>query len=562
MTKDTPDTSSDSSTQPADKQERKPPFARVDFLVEEQQLFAELSPNSSDNPTSKHQLQQRLQEGGYDSWLIDDDALKQVAEASSKTNPVKLAVAQCLPASAELVISSDKMSCEISISKAWGGEPISDIAIQELLQQQSIAADLIDRSALNEALTQSRNGQDVELTEIARGTPPQHGEDSSFTLLFDLPKPTSATESDDGTTNYFETHQYPTIHPGTELMRREAPTSGTDGINIEGRVIAAKPGKVIKFGKCEGAEISSEDDNLLLATRKGHPIIARQGVSISDVLELKNVDLSTGNIHFDGSVSILGNVCSQTRVEASGDVNIRGYVENATVVAGNDIVVGAGVISEQAGDDDSPVFTSTLQAGGNIQARFFNQTDARANGNIVAAQYAMNSRLTATQKLLLGDGGGKGVLLGGQAFAGAGAELNTLGSSAYVKTELYCASRKRLVQQQHSLQQDQQRRQRELQQLQAFIDKVGQPEKLGKVLIDKTRKIQNAILGLQERLQNIEAQLHSLEQLIADIPNASVVVHRKLFPNSLVSIGDLPFSSRDELNKTTLKIKGKVIIHE
>ena len=109
---------------------------------------------------------------------------------------------------------------------------------------------------------------------------------------------------------------------------------------------------------------------------------------------------------------------------------------------------------------------------------------------------------------------------------------------------------------------DHERRQKELQQLQAFVAKVGKPEKLGKVLIDKTRKIQNAILGLQERLQGIEEQLHSLEQLIENVPHASVVVNHKLFPNSFVSIGDLPFSSRDELNKTTLKIKGKVIIHE
>ena len=542
--------------------ERKPPFARVELLVEEQQLFAQLIPHSNDNPTSKHQLQQLLQEKHYDTWRIDENALQEVATASNKTTPIKLAVAECVSATAELAISSDKMLCEITISRAWGGEQISEEAVKELLQEHSIAKELIDIEVLNEAVKLSREGQDVEVTTIAAGKPPEHGKDSQFSVLFELPEPTSATEENDGTTNYFETHQYPTIQPGTELMRREAPTNGTDGINVEGHPLKAKPGKQLKFAKCEGAEVSSDDDNLLLATRKGHPVIARQGVSVSDTLELKNVDLTTGNIHFDGSVSILGNVCSQTTVEASGDVNIRGYVENATVIAGNDIVVGAGVLSEQVGDEESPEFTSNLKAGGNIQARFFNQTDARANGNIIAAQYAMNSRLVATQKILLGDGGGKGVLLGGQAFAGAGAELNTLGSSAYVKTELYCASRKRLQLQQQTLQKDHERHQKELQQLQAFVAKVGKPEKLGKVLIDKTRKIQNAILGLQERLQGIEEQLHSLEQLIENVPHASVVVNRKLFPNSFVSIGDLPFSSRDELNKTTLKIKGKVIIHE
>ncbi|MEC8429124.1 MAG: hypothetical protein VXZ35_11890, partial [Pseudomonadota bacterium] len=98
------------------EEERKPPFARVELLVEEQQLFAQLTPNSSDNPTSKHQLQQLLQEKHYDTWLINEDALQEVATASNKTTPMKLAVAECVSATAELAISSDKMLCEITIS--------------------------------------------------------------------------------------------------------------------------------------------------------------------------------------------------------------------------------------------------------------------------------------------------------------------------------------------------------------------------------------------------------------------------------------------------------------
>lgn len=565
MTKD--ETASNTGSAPhsdsdRDNGERAPPFARIQLLQEEQLLFAEPIPNSSDNPTSAHQLQQQLQENGYGTWLIDAEAIKQVVADSSKTAPLKLQIAQCLSAQPEITITSDKMACQLTISRAWGGEAVSDQGINKLLQDQSISPELIDRAVLDEAIQRSRDGQDVELTTIACGVTPHHGEDSSFTLLFDLPKPTSVTKEDDGTTNYFETHQYPTILPGTELMRREAPSNGTDGINVLGQVLNAKPGKTLKFSKCEGAEVSASDDNLLLATRKGHPVIAPQGVSISDTLELKDVDLSTGNIHFDGSVSISGNVCSQMTVEASGDVNIRGYVENATVIAGNDIVVGAGVISEQVGDEENLEFTSTLQAGGTIQARFFNQTDARAGGDIVAAQYAMNCRLTATQKLLLGDGGGKGVLLGGEAIVGAGAELNTLGSSAYVKTELHCASGKYLQEQQQDLEQDQQLRSKELEQLQAFMAKIGKPESLSKELINKTRKIQNAILGLQERLQNIEAQQQNLTQLLQNVPQAQVIIHQKLFPNGLVTIGDLPFQSRDELNKTTLRIKGKTIAAE
>ncbi|WP_423897656.1 FapA family protein [Candidatus Pelagadaptatus aseana] len=556
-----------SEAPPQQESETKLPYASVQVILDGDDLVARLTPNDSDTPTSKFHLQELIKQQKLDTIPLDETALQELLTKLHTDESLQVIIGARHHAKAELFISGDKMQCTLSITPANGGDPLTMEQLIELLDEEKIAPDCRDITALSSALEQSISGTPVEQQLIATGTEPLHGKDSQFILLLELPKQQETTLEEDGTTNYYETRKYPAISPGTELMRRTEPSKGTPGSDVYGKTLKAKDGKVINFAKHTGSEISANDTNVLIATMKGHPVIGPKSVSISDTLELKNVDLSTGNIHFDGSITITGNVCSQMLVEASGDIAVRGFVENATLKAGNNILIGAGVISEQVddGDEEAPKFTSTLTAGGNIQALFFNQTDARANGDISARQYAMNSQLVANHKIVMGEGGGKGVLLGGTASAGESVEVNTLGSSAYVKTQLSCASKKRLKQQLELLVNERERRQKELTQLQSFMDKVsasGKKENLGKVLIDKTRKIDAAVKRLNNQLEILEQQLQSLEDLLQNASQATIKINKKLFPNSQISINDIPYINNDERNQTTLAVKGKQVTDE
>lgn len=55
------------------------------------------------------------------------------------------------------------------------------------------------------------------------------------------------------------------------------------------------------------------------------------------------MDLSTGNIDFEGSVQVNGNVSSNFVIRAGGNVIISGVVEGAYIEAGGNIIIARGM---------------------------------------------------------------------------------------------------------------------------------------------------------------------------------------------------------------------------
>lgn len=71
----------------------------------------------------------------------------------------------------------------------------------------------------------------------------------------------------------------------------------------------------------------------------GHVALVQDKVFVSDVLEVENVDTSTGDIEYEGSVLVNGNVLTNFSIKAQGHVEIRGVVEGARIEAGGDIII-------------------------------------------------------------------------------------------------------------------------------------------------------------------------------------------------------------------------------
>ena len=75
----------------------------------------------------------------------------------------------------------------------------------------------------------------------------------------------------------------------------------------------AKKGKNPNFKKYAGTEVSDSEGNVLIASVKGHPVLQKQGVKIDETLTVAQANLKTGNINFDGSVVINGDVLPRFR---------------------------------------------------------------------------------------------------------------------------------------------------------------------------------------------------------------------------------------------------------
>ena len=65
---------------------------------------------------------------------------------------------------------------------------------------------------------------------------------------------------------------------------------------------------LVAQAEAEKIHFLTEDKKILTAAASGHVTVTEGRVSVSDVLQLENVDVATGNIDFDGSILVLGNV--------------------------------------------------------------------------------------------------------------------------------------------------------------------------------------------------------------------------------------------------------------
>src|SRR5208337_4362272 len=86
-----------------------------------------------------------------------------------------------------------------------------------------------------------------------------------------------------------------------------------------------------------------------------------------------DVDLTTGNINFNGTVHITGSVRPGFKVQADSDVIIERDVEDAHIIAGGNITIKNGVVGNES---------VHITARGDITARFIQNARIEAGKSI------------------------------------------------------------------------------------------------------------------------------------------------------------------------------------
>ena len=349
-------------------------------------------------------------------------------------------------------------------------------------------------------------------------------------------------------------------------MRRTPPTQGKDGINVLGKVLKAKKGKNANFKRSPGAQSSAEDADLLVASHAGHPIVESTWVKVDNIFIVKHADLASGHINFKGSILIKGNVLPQVHIEASGDIQINGSVENATVIAGNNLFVAGGVISEAKPDQNvPPKITSELKAGNEMRLRFVNQSKISCGGDLYFKDYVLNCEIVADGKVDGLSDKGKGIIMGGQCSSETSILIRQSGSDAYIRTCLSCGSLQKLIISQKKDSYRLERRLKEEKQLEQILDTIksrGSPDKVGKVLLKKARKVLRALESIEAEIKLIKQRLTDLIPRITRAEAASITVMATIYPNTVFDLNQITNTVKEEKQKSTLKIINETIHFE
>lgn len=390
---------------------------------------------------------------------------------------------------------------------------------------------------------------------VASGRPVIQGQDSKIEYFFQTDLKVRPAVKEDGTVDFFNLNTVNHCQKGQVIAQLIPEVPGEDGITIYGEAIKPKEVKrqTLKYGR----NISISEDNLkMISDVDGHVMLLDGKVFVSDVLTLENVDTSTGNIEYQGSVQVNGNVCTNFSIQAKGNIIVSGIVEGACLKSGGDIILTRGMNGMNRG---------VLNAGGNIVAKFLENTNAFAGG-IITVESIIHSTVQAGDEVVVS--GKRGYITGGMVGAVNSVTAKVLGSAMGADTIIEVGIDPRIK-----------RRVKELQQLTQEVNKVirsVQPQltatqqKLAKGVKLSPEQIQymKSLIGLsQKKQEDLRQYIEEMEQIqinMVKAESAQVVVTGEAYPGTRICIGETSTSieaiehyckfilSEGEIKRTTI----------
>lgn len=520
-------------------------YASLEFKVGDNVLIAEASPYELEEALDADAIKSQLRDAGFGSHELDEEQIAQLVEMSKENSSEKLNVEPHTDACFDIEVSTDKLTVNVTYTPPFCGKPLTVKDISDVLIELAIPDEKISLKDIQSLL----ESEDKITVALIQGLAAINGEDGYLEILFQKDLEQAPKMDSKGDVDHYETHTYVTLPSNAQLMRRCPPTDGTPGENVFGEVLEPEPGLDVQFELNETVKLSKDDPNLMLSDKSGHPIADNNTVIMDDTLTLENASLETGNVHFDGSVHIKGDVKPNVEIEATGDIFVNGLVDNAELISGKNITVDGGVVSSQLKDDEDHhdfQFGCKIQAKNNIQLKYCNSILAEAQGSIIIENYSLHSHLVAQNKVVAGVNNGKGILLGGEIHAEDSIQAKVIGSEAYVKTELFCANTMRIKHKYIKSKNKISRITNELNMLNNVLEQIkalGSPSKVGQVTLEKAKKIFKEI---QELKQDYKAEKKILKKYKAKIHPAKpnlIKVEKTCYPNTHIVINDVQSST-------------------
>lgn len=473
-----------------------------------------------------HELLQYLDNAqiGYDAAHIKQAIL------SDKEVVVFLNTADCpiIDERYELVIAEDQMSVTVRFfSPSDEGKRITFDEFLKDLRFRNITAGL-QMDVLQDHF-QSEGLFCMDLV-VAKGREPRHGTDAKIEYFFNTDVHAQPEMREDGSVDYFNLNVINHCKEGDVLAKIIPADEGECGVTVLGSRI--KPRDVKKVSLKYGNNIELSEDRMSIASKvNGHVMLVEDKVFVSDVYEVENVDLSTGNIEFEGSVQVNGNVTSNYVVKAKGNVIINGVVEGAHIYAGGNIIIARGMNGMAKG---------TLNAGGNIVAKFIESAKVQADGYINAGSILHSDAIAGTEIVVSGK---RGFVTGGHVQAGKKIEVKTLGAVMGATTVVEVGVSPKLKAEYVQLQKEITEIVRDIKNAQPVITNFAEKRAKGVRFTEEQLKYikQTAVL-LDAKKKELEAKNKEMQALqIAFNPKekACVKVTGEVYPGTTIIIGEL-----------------------
>ena len=317
----------------------------------------------------------------------------------------------------DITISEDEMEAHITVHSLPKKNEAAYI-IEKLKKRGVIYG--IDEGKIFEVI---RNNLFFKQVLVARGKAPIESKNAELICKFGINREKGAKIEHNGNIDYYYLDSASYVKKNQVLVEKKPPVPAEIGISVKGyKIEPENPGGQdvpLPAGK---NTVISEDGAKLLAAIDGYPYFSdgKFNIDCNHMVVKGDVDASIGKISFQGNVFITGNVLEGFAVEADSDIEIQGYVHEASLNSKN----GNVIIRKN-------IYKSNVEASGDVRIKMAEESVIYAKGNVLIDGDLLNCVVAGEKKVFVN--GEKGIV-GGKVCAGTGITANSIGSSDRVKT--------------------------------------------------------------------------------------------------------------------------------
>lgn len=381
---------------------------------------------------------------------------------------------------------------------------------------------------------------------IAEGLEPVSGKDGKFEFLFNTEIYDKPKILEDGSVDYRQMNKLEIVEDGQEIVRYIPATKGSDGIDVHGGIIVARPGKNLQPLRGKGFNIS-EDKTIYTAIGNGKIEYSNGYINVLDVIQIQgDVDYNTGEIVFTGDVLVQGNVLLGTRIKTKGNINVDGHVEGAELVAGKDIILKNGMQGGGKG---------YIEAGGSVSGKFFEQVNIKAKGS-VNANAIMNCNIECEDEIIVS--GKRGVIVGGVINAIKGVKATIIGNMSEIKTVMNVGVAENMAVCILKTDEEIKEINEEILKMEKAIktiDNLNDDSMLKKYSEKKMMLIRNKITKVSEMNKKIEYKEQQVK-LFEKSLNAEIKVEKAIYPRTQININGGILKIDENKGRCTIVKKG------
>ncbi len=365
---------------------------------------------------------------------------------------------------------------------------------------------------------------------VAQGRPYQVGQDAEIEYMFPTERKAKPMLREDGSVDFHVLNMICPCKEGDLLARLKPAVPGKSGMNVYGEELKAPPvnEEKLKYGRHIGL---SEDKLEIHSQINGNVALIGGEVFVSELLELENVDVSTGNIDYDGGIRINGNIFSGYSVRATGDIEVKGVVEGALVESGGNISIARGMNGMSKG---------TLTAKGNIISKFLENVEVSAGGFVVT-EAILHSKVRAGTEIQVT--GKKGFIVGGHVAASNKISVKTLGSHMGASTIVEVGVNPELKKRQAELLKEMHELRKTLAGIEPILTAALQKKRnhipMSQEQLKNIGQLVEARQEKKERLIRISTELEDMDEILAESGNPVVEVEDEVYPGTKICILDV-----------------------